>query len=93
MIVEVEGRRYELDWRGIAVLLALRWIKFNALPLTRLQVIERDLGKLRALLEELKASGLLGQFAVGRITIIFLREEGVKVAEKLEEIARNSRIL
>ncbi|MEM2678777.1 MAG: hypothetical protein QXU62_09035 [Thermofilaceae archaeon] len=93
LIIEVEGKSYELDWRRIAVLLALRWVRFNALPLARFQTIETDPGKLRALVEELKAMKLIEEFTVGRSSIIYLTEEGVKVAVKIENIARESRLL
>lgn len=93
VIIEVEGRSYELDWKCIAVLLALRWVRFNALPLTRLQTIEPDPGKLRALVDELKAKKLIEEFAVGRGSIVYLTEEGARVAEKLEEKARKAGLL
>lgn len=93
MIVEVEGKRYELDWRCIAVLLALRWVRFNALPFVRLQTVEPDPGKLRALIDELKAKNLVEECVIRRSSIVYLSEVGAKVAEKLEEIAREAKLL
>jgi len=89
----VEGRRYELDWRGIAVLLALHWVRFNALPLTRLYIVEPDPGRLEALIGELRGKGLVETVAVGRGTIVYLTEEGERVARALEEMARRAGIL
>jgi len=93
LIIEVEGKSYELDWRGIAVLLALRWVRFNALPLTRLQAVEPDLGKLRALVDDLKAKGLVGELTVGRSSIVYLTEDGAKVAKELERMAKEAKLL
>jgi len=93
VIIEVEGKSYELDWRGIAVLLALRWVRFNALPLTRFQTVEPDPGKLRALVDRLEEMGLIGELTVGRSSVIYLTETGAKVAEKLENIAKEAQLI
>ncbi|MEM1522946.1 MAG: hypothetical protein QXU69_07965 [Thermofilaceae archaeon] len=93
MIIRVDGKSYKLDWRGIAVLLSLRWVRFNALPLTRLQAVEPDIGKLKALINDLKAMGLVGELTVKRSIIVYLTENGAKVAEKLETIAREAQLI
>jgi len=48
MIIEVDGRRIELDWRDAAMLLALLWVKFSALSLSHFHAVEADPGRLRA---------------------------------------------
>ena len=93
VIVEVEGKRYELDWREVAILLALRWVRFNALPLTRFQKVESDLGKLSTLINDLVGKGLVEKVAVGKTVIVYLTEEGLRVAKTLEDMARNAGIL
>ena len=87
MILELDGRAVELDWKGAAVLLALRWAKTGALSLSMLSAIEPDYGRLRALVERLEGLQLVGAARVGRGVLVYLTGRGAAAAEELERKA------
>jgi len=93
VLIEIDGERCELDWRGVAVLLALRWTRFRALPLTRLKRVEADPGRLASLIDDLASKGLVERATVGRSVIVLLTERGERAARALEEMARKAGIL
>ena len=93
MIVEVEGRRFELDWKDAAVLLALLWVRFEALTLSHLHGVEADPGRLRARIEKLKSMGLVGEVKLGRSSVVYLTDLGHKVASLLERRAAELNVL
>lgn len=93
MIIEVNGQRYELEWKGISILLSLLWVKLGALPFTRFQTIEPDLGRLRCLIKRLKEEGLIEEVKVGKTSFVYLTDLGIKVAEYLENKARELDLL
>jgi len=93
MIVEIEGRRVELDWRDAAMLLALLWVKFSALSLSHFHAVEADPGRLRARVERLKSLGLIKEVKLGRGSVIYLTDLGYEVASILEKKAAELNIL
>ncbi|RLE85625.1 MAG: hypothetical protein DRJ57_06550 [Thermoprotei archaeon] len=88
MELEVEGRRFKLDWKDIAMLLVLLWVRTDALALTHLQRIEPDYGRLNSRIARLLGEGLIEEVRIGRLRFFYLSELGVKVAKKLEELAK-----
>jgi len=93
MIIEVDGRRIELDWRDSAMLLALLWVKFSALSLSHFHAVEADPGRLRARVERLKSLGLIKEVKLGRGSVIYLTDLGYEVASILEKKAAELNIL
>ena len=93
MIVEVEGQRFELDWKDAAVLLALLWVKFEALSLSYLYAVEADPGRLRARIDRLKNLGLVGEVKLGRSSVVYLTDLGYRVALLLEKKASELNVL
>jgi hypothetical protein len=87
VILELDGRPVELDWKGAAVLLALYWVKVNALSLSMLHSIEPDYGRLRSMLEKLEKLHLVGAVKMKRGTLIYLTELGAEAAGELEKKA------
>jgi len=77
----------ELDWKGAAILLALYWVKVNALSLSMLHSIEPDYGRLHSMLEKLESLHLVGVVKMKRGTLIYLTERGAEVAGELEKKA------
>ena len=93
MEIEVEGERYQFDWREAAILLALYWARFNALTLARLRAIEEDYTKVRSIIENLEQRGLVETVRLGRFAVAILTEKGKRVARAIEEEARKSGLL
>jgi len=93
MIIEVCGRRIELDWKDAAVLLALLWVRVGALSLSYLHAIEADPGRLRARIDRLKDLGLIGEVKLGRGSVVYLTDLGHQVASLLERRAADLNIL
>jgi len=87
VILELDGRPVELDWKGAAVLLALYWVKVNALSLSMLHSIEPDYGRLHSMLEKLENLHLVGTLKMKRGTLIYLTERGAEAAGELEKKA------
>ena len=82
MQIEVDGERYELNWKEVAVLLTLYWVRFKALPIYKLRDIEEDID---AAILELEKKGLVESLRLARTTVVFLTERGERVAKVLEE--------
>jgi len=93
VIVEVEGQRFELDWKDAAVLLALLWVRFGALSLSYLHAVEADPGRLRARIDRLKGLGLISEVRLGRGSVVYLTDLGYRVASLLERKASELRVL
>jgi len=87
MILKLDGQLVELDWKGAAILLALYWVKVNALSLSMLHSIEPDYGRLHSMLEKLESLHLVGVVKMKRGTLIYLTERGAEVAGELEKKA------
>lgn len=93
MIVEVEGRRFELEWRDAAMLLALLWVRRRALSISHFHAIEADSGRLRARVEKLKSMGFVEEVKLGRESVIHLTDLGRQAALLLEKKAAELNIL
>jgi hypothetical protein len=93
MIVEVGDRRFELDWKDAAVLLALLWVRFRALSPSHLHAVEADSGRLRARVERLKSMGLVDEVRLSRGSMIYLTDLGYEVALLLEKKAAELNVL
>jgi len=93
MIIEVGGRRIELDWKDAAMLLALLWVKFNALSVSHFHAVEADPGRLRARVERLKSLGLIREVKLGRGSVVYLTDLGYQVASLLEKKAAALNVL
>jgi len=93
MIIEVGGRRIELDWKDAAMLLALLWVKFNALSVSHFHAVEADPGRLRARVEGLKSLGLIREVKLGRGSVVYLTDLGYQVASLLEKKAAALNVL
>ena len=88
MIVEVEGKRYELSWEDIAILLALLWVRGGVLTLSHLSSIGSSGGDLEERLGKLREEGLVGVIDIEGNVFIHLTDDGYKVARRLEKLAR-----
>lgn len=81
-----------MDWRGVAVLLAVKWSRGRALPVSLLYPVERDYGRLMMLLRGLERDGLI-EVHGDRVKLVALTELGEKVADRLNRMAREAGLL
>jgi len=87
LIVEVEGRRYELDWRAAAVLLVLRMVEWGALTLSDVELVATGHASAMRTIGRLVELGLVSEYNVRGTRVYELTELGAKVAEEVKRRA------
>ncbi len=87
MHVEVDGKRYKLEWREAALLLLMRLVEWGALTLSDVELVASGhIGALRAV-RRLMELGLVEGFNVRGTRIFALTEEGARVADAIRRKA------
>ena len=87
MNLEVDGRRYQLNWREAAILLVMRHLDWSALTLSDIELVASGhAGALRTV-RRLVELGLVEGYNVRGTRIYMLTELGARVADEIKRRA------
>jgi len=89
LIVEVEGKRFELGWREAAALIVMRFVGWNAVTLSDLELATGNYVSAVSTAARLKALGLVDEYSVRGFKLFTLTELGERVAEELRKRAES----
>ena len=90
MIVEVNGQRLELGWKEAAALIAMRFVGWNAVTLSDLELVAGNYVSAINTVARLKALGLVNEYNVQGFKLYRLTELGARAAEELRRKAESA---
>jgi hypothetical protein len=90
LILEVDGRKLELGWKEAAALIAMRFVGWNAVTLSDLELVAGNYVGAINTVTRLKTLGLVSEYNVQGFKLYRLTELGARAAEELRRKAESA---